>query len=234
MPCTMVCYLSIYLLHQSPSRKTISPSGPPQGCAPPYECPFTGSWKGDTNIIIDMYFYLCLFYCGKISQFSCSFVSICNPMDRSVPGFRVHHQLLKLAQTHVHRVGDAIQPSHPLLPPSPPAFNLSQHPGLFKRVSSSHQVAKVSELQLQHQSFQWLLGLISLRIDWFELLAVQGTLKSLLQHRSSKPSILPRSAFFIVQLSHPYMTTEKTIALTWQTFVSKAMSCFWICYLGWS
>ena len=152
----MVCYLSIYLLHQSPSRKTISPSGPPQGCAPSYECPFTGSWKGDTNIIIDMYFYLCLFYCGKTSQFSCSFVSICNPMDRSVPGFRVHHQLLKLAQTHVHWVSDAIQPTHALSSPSPPAFNLSQHQGLFKRVSSSHQVAKVSEFQFHHQSFQWM------------------------------------------------------------------------------
>ena len=98
-------------------------------------------------------------------------------------GFCVHHQLQDLAQTHVHRVGDAIQPSHPLSSPSPPALHLSQHQDL-EGVSSSHQVAKVLELQLPHQS-----GLISFRIDWFDL-AVQGTLKSLLQHQSSKASIL--------------------------------------------
>ena len=79
--------------------------------------------------------------------------TLCNPTDCSTPGFPVHHPLLELAQTHVHRVGDAIEPSHPLLSPSPPAFNLSQHQGLFQWVSSSHQVAKV--LELQHQSFQW-------------------------------------------------------------------------------
>ena len=80
--------------------------------------------------------------------------TLCDPMDFSTPGFPVHHQLLKLAQTHVHRICDAIQPSHPLSSPSTPALNLSQHQGLFKWVSSSHQVAKVLELQLQHQSFQ--------------------------------------------------------------------------------
>ena len=83
---------------------------------------------------------------------------------------------------------------------------------------------KVLELQLQHQSFQWILGLISFRIDWFDLLAVQRTLKSLLQYHSSKASILWHSAFFIVQLSHPYMTTGKTTALTRWTFVGKVMS----------
>ena len=87
-----------------------------------------------------------------------------------------------------------------------------------------HQVSKVLELQLQHQSFQWVLRLISLRIDRFYLLAVLGTLMSLLQHHSSKASILWGSAFFMVQLSHPYMTTGKTIALTIWTFVSKVMS----------
>ena len=81
--------------------------------------------------------------------------TLCNPMNCSTPGLPVHHQLLGFTQTHVHRVGDAIQPSHPLSSPSPPAFNLSQHQGPFKWVSSSHQVAKVLELQLQHQSFQW-------------------------------------------------------------------------------
>ena len=80
--------------------------------------------------------------------------TLCDPMDCSMPGFPVHHQLLELAQTHVHRVGGAIQPSHPLSAPSPSAFNLSQHQDLFQSVSSSHQGAKVLELQLQHQSFQ--------------------------------------------------------------------------------
>ena len=83
-----------------------------------------------------------------------SCLTLCNCMDRSTPGLAVHHQLPEPAQTHVHRVSDAIQPSHLLLSPSPPAFNLSQHQGLFKRVNSSHQVAKVLEFQLQHQSFQ--------------------------------------------------------------------------------
>ena len=132
--------------------------------------------------------------------------------------------LLEFTQTHVHWVSDAIQPSHPLSSPSPPAFNPSQHQSLFQWVSSSHQVAKVLELQLQHQSFQRRYsGLISFRMDWLDLLAIQGTLKSLLQHQSSKASILWHSAFFIVQLSHPYMTVGKTIALTMQTFVGKVM-----------
>ena len=145
-------------------------------------------------------------------------------MDCSTPGFPVHHQLPEFTQTYVHWVGDAIQPSLPLLFPSPPAFNLSQHQGLLKWINSSHQVAKVLEFQLQHQSFQWTPRLISFRMDWLDLLAVQGILKSLLQHHSTKASILWHSAFFIVQLSHSYMTTGKTIALTRQTFVGKVMS----------
>ena len=147
-------------------------------------------------------------------------------MNCSTPGLPVHHQLPESTQTHVHWVGDTIQPSHPLLSPFSPALNLSQHQGLFKWVSSWHQVAKVLEFHVnfsispsnEHS------GLISFRIDWLDLLAVQGTLKSLLQHHSSKASILQRSAFFIVQLSHPYMTTGKTIALTRRTFVDKVMS----------
>ena len=83
-----------------------------------------------------------------------SCLTLCDSMDHSTPGFPVHHQLLELAQTQVHLVGDTIQPTHPLLSTSPPAFNLSQHQGLFQCVSSSHQVAKVLEFQLQHQSFQ--------------------------------------------------------------------------------
>ena len=112
---------------------------------------------------------------------------------------------LELVQTPVHWVSDAIQPSHPLLAPSPLAFNLSQHQGLFSWITSSHQVAKVLELQLQHHSFQ--------RNPRVDLLEVQGTLKSLLQHHSLKASIIQCSAFFMVQLSHLYMTTGKTVTL---------------------
>ena len=153
-----------------------------------------------------------------------SCLTLCNPVNHRTPGLPVHHQLPEFTQTHAHRVGDTNQPSHPLLSPSPPALNLSQHQGLFKWVSSSHQVAKVLEFQLHHQSLQWIFRLISFRMDWLDLLAVQRTLKSLLQHHSSKASILQRSVFFTVQLSHPYMTTGKTIALTRQTFVYKVMS----------
>ena len=138
-------------------------------------------------------------------------------------GFPVHHQFQELTQTHVHSVGDVIQPSHPLSSSSPSTFNLFQHQSLFQR-SSSHQVAKLLELQLSISPSNEYSGLISLRIDWFDLVAVQRTLKSLLQHHSSKASIHWCSAFFIVQLSHPYMTTGKTIALLKQTFVGKVMS----------
>ena len=144
-------------------------------------------------------------------------------MNHSTPGLPVHHQLPEFTQTHVHRVRDAIQPSHPLSSPSPPALNLSQHQSLFQWVSSSHQVAKVLEFQPQCLSNEHP-GLISFRMDWLDLLAVQGNLKSLLQHHSLKASILQCSAFFIVQLSHPYLTTGKTIALTKWTFVGKVMS----------
>ena len=145
-------------------------------------------------------------------------------MDCSTPGFPVHHQFLELAQTHVHQVGDAIQPSHPLLSPSPPAFNLFQHQGLFHRVSSLHQVAKYWGFSFSISPSNEYSGLIYFRINWFDLPAVQGTLKSLLQHHSSKASVLRCSAFFIVLLSHPYLTTGKTIALTKWTFVGKVMS----------
>ena len=145
-------------------------------------------------------------------------------MNRSMPGLPVHHQPLEFTQTHVHRVGDAIQPSHPLSSPSPPAYNLSQHQGLFQWVTSSHQVAKVLSFSFNINPSNEHPGLISFRMDWLDLLAVQGTLKSLPQHRSSKASILWHSAFFIVQLSHSYMTTGKTITLTRQTFVDKVMS----------
>ena len=137
-----------------------------------------------------------------------SCLTLCDPMDCTMPGLSVHHQLPEFTQTHVHWVGDAIQPFHPLSSPSP-IFNLSQHQCLFKW----------SQLWPKYWSFSFSIspsndhsGLISFRTEWLDLLAVQGTLKSLLQHHSSKASILWHSAFFLVQLSHPYMTTGKTIA----------------------
>ena len=135
--------------------------------------------------------------------------TLCNPMDCSMRGLPVHHQLPEFTQTHVHWVSDAIKPSHPLLSPSSPTFNLSQHQGLFKWVPSSHQVAKVLEFQLQHQAFSEYSGLIFFRMDWLDLLAIQGALKNLLQHHSSKASILQHSAFLIVQLSHHTWLLEK-------------------------
>ena len=147
-------------------------------------------------------------------------------MDCSTPGFPVHHQLLKLAQTHVHQVSDAIQPSYPLSFPSLPAFNLAQH----QWVSSSHQVSKYWSFSISPSNEYS--RLISFRIDWLDLLGVQGTPKSLLQHHGSKASILQHSAFFMVQLSHPYMTTGKIIALTIGLLLAKWCLCFLIHCLG--
>ena len=155
---------------------------------------------------------------------SCLF--LCYPMDFSMPDFPVHHQLPELTQTHIHRVGDAIQPSHPLPSPSPTAFNFFPASESFPLsqffASGGQSISSFSFSIIPSSEYS---GLISFRIDWLDLLAVQGTLKSV-QHHSSKPSILWESASFIVQLSHPYITSGKTIALTRQTFVSKVTSAF--------
>ena len=164
---------------------------------------------------------------SSFSQFSSvaqSGPTLCNLMNRSTPGLPVHHKLLEFTQTHFHQIGDAIHPSHPLSSPSPPAPNLSQHHGLFQWLNFLNEVVKVLEFQLQISLSNEHPGLICFRMDWLDLLAVQGTLKSLCQHHSSKASILQCSTFFTVQLSHPYMTTGKTIALTRRTFVGKVMS----------
>ena len=140
--------------------------------------------------------------------------TLCNPMDCSTLGFPVLCHLPELAQTHVHWVGDAIQPSHSLsLSPPPPTFNLSQHQSLFQWVSSSHQVVKVLEFQLEHQSFQWIFRTDFLYEGLIGSSCSPRDSQSLIQHHNSKASILWSSAFFTVQLSHPYMTTRKTIAL---------------------
>ena len=139
-------------------------------------------------------------------------------MNGSTLGLPVHHQIPEFTQTHVHRVRDAIQPSHPRSPPSPPAPNPSQHQSLFNESTLHMRWPKYWSFSFSIIPSKEHPGLI-FRMDWLDLLAVQGTLKSLLQHHSSKASILRCSAFFTVQLSLPYLTTGKTIALTRQTFV---------------
>ena len=138
--------------------------------------------------------------------------TLSNPMDCSMPGFPIPHQLVELAQTHVHRVSDAIQPSHLLSSPSPPAFNRSQHQGFYSESVLHIRWPKYWSFSFSISPSKENSGLISPRIHWLDLLAVQGTLKSLLQHHGSKASILWCSAFLVVQLSHPYVTTGKTIA----------------------
>ena len=145
------------------------------------------------------------------------------------------HYLPELAPTHVHWANDTTQPSHPLSSPSPPTINLSQH----QEKTSNESAVRIR--WLKHWSFSFSIspsdeysGLISFRIDWLDLLAVQGPLRSLLQPHSLKALIPQCSACFIVQISHLYMTSGKTIALTRWSFVSKVMSLLFICCLGWS
>ena len=145
-------------------------------------------------------------------------------MDCSTSGFPVPHYFPEFAQTYVPCVNDAIQPSHPLLPTFPPALNLSQHQDLFQWVGSLHQVAKVLEFHFQHQSFQWIF-----RVDFFyDWMIWSPCYPRDCQESSPTPQFksinIQCSAFFMVQLSHPYMTTGKTIALTGQIFVGKVTS----------
>ena len=142
-------------------------------------------------------------------------------MDCSKPGFAVHHQLVALTQTHVYWAGDDIQPSHPVIPFS---SRLQSFPVFSNKLVLHIRWPKYWNFSFSISPSNEYSELISLRMDWLDILAVQGTLMSLLQHLSSKASILQRSAFFLVQLSHPYMITGETIALTRQTFVGKVMS----------
>ena len=162
----------------------------------------------------------------QFSSVAQSCPTLCNPMNHNMPGLLVHHQLPEFTQTYIHWISDAIQPSHLLSSPSPPA---PIPPSI--RVFSNESTLRMRWPKYWSFSFsiipsKEIPGLISFGMDWLDLLAVQGTLKSLLQHHSSKASILRRSAFFTVQLSHPYLTTGKTIAFTRRTLVSKGMSAF--------
>ena len=147
-------------------------------------------------------------FCFSVAQLC---LTLCDPMDCSTPGFPVHYQPLEPAQIYVHHIGDAIQPSHSLSSPSP-AFSLSQPYEFSNELVLRIRWAKYWSFSLSPSNEYS--GLISFRIDWFDLLGVQGMLKNLLQHHSSKASILQCSAFFMLQLSQPYTTTRKTTALT--------------------
>ena len=159
----------------------------------------------------------------QFSSVAQSCLTCCDPVDWITPSLPIHHQLLELMQSYVHWVSDAIQPSHPLSSPSPPTFNLDQHQVFSNKPVLPIRWPKYWRFSFSISPSNEYSGLISFRMSWLDLLAVQGTLKSLLQRHSSKASILQRSAFFIVQ-QHPYMTTGKTIALTKWIFVGKVMS----------
>ena len=160
----------------------------------------------------------------QFSSVAQSCPTLCDPMNHSTPGLPVHHQLPEFTQIHVHRVSDAIQPPHPPLSPSP----LPSIPPSI-RVFSNESTLRMRWPKYWSFSFsiipsKEIPGLISFRMDWLDLLAVQGTFKSLLQHHSSNASTLWCSAFFTVHLLHPYMTAGKTIALARRTLVGKVMS----------
>ena len=163
-----------------------------------------------SDLVTYISYWLELICCCSVAQLC---PTLCNPMDCSTSGFPVLHYLLEFAQTHVCWVSDAIQPSHLLSPPSPPAVNLSQHQGLFQWVGFLHQVAKV--LELQHHSFQWIFR-VDFLWDW--------PVGSPCNPKNSQASIFQHSAFFMVQISYLYMTTGKTILLTLQTLFSTVMS----------
>ena len=190
-------WVRIFIIRKSVNKKCLTGSGPSTlnykflSFFPSFQCLYS----------------IILFLFSQFSSVTQLCPTLCDLMDCNTTDFPIYHQVLELTQTHVHRVGDAIQPSHPLSSLSP-AFNLSQHQRLFQGASSSYQVAKVLQFQLQHHPSNEYSGLI-FRIDCLDLLAVQGTLKSLLQHHRSKASVLWHSTFFRVQLSHPYVTTGK-------------------------
>ena len=171
-----------------------------------------------------MILFFLLGYSVQFSSVAQSCLTLCDPMNRNMPGLPVHHQLPEFTQTHVHRVGDAIQSSHPLLsllllPPIPPSIRVFANESTLHMRWPKHWSCSFNIIPSKEHP-----GLISFRMDWLDLLAVQGPLKSLLQHHSSKASILQCSAVYTVQLSHPCMTTGKIIALTRRTFVGKVMS----------
>ena len=160
--------------------------------------------------------------------------TLCDPMDWSTPGFPVHHHLPDFAQTHVHWVSDAIQPSHPLSPPSPSALNLSQHQGLYQWVDVLHQVTKYWSFSFFFSPSSEHSGLISLRIDWFDLPSVQGTLKS-----STAPKFESINSSALSLLYHPALRSVhdywKNHSFDYMDLCQQSdVSAFLIYCLGWS
>ena len=174
-----------------------------------------------TKIHLELMYTRGGFISVQFSSVAQSCPTLCDPMNRSTPGLPVHHQFPEFTQTHGHRVHVAIQPSHPLLllPAIPPSIKVFSNESTF-----CMRWPKYWSFSLSIISSKEIPGLISFRMDCLNLLAVQGTLKTLLQHHISKASILQCSVFFTVQLSYPYMTTGKTVALTRWTLVGKVMS----------
>ena len=173
------------------------------------------------KVSISILFLFCLQSVSSVTQ-SC--LTLCDPMNHSMPDLPVHHQLPEFTQTHVHQVGHVIKTFHSLPSRSPPA-PIPPSIRVFPSESNLRmRWPKYCSFSLSISPSNEHPGLISFRMDWLDLLAVQGTLKSLLQHHSSKASILQCSTFFTVQPSHPYMTTGKTIALTRWTYIGKVMS----------
>ena len=155
-----------------------------------------GEWGDRNQFLMSSWLKDCKFSSVQFSSVAQSCPTLCDPLDCSMPGFPVHHQLLEFTQTHVHWVSDAIQPSHPLSSPSPPTFNLSQHQGLFRWISSLHQMTKVLELQLQHQSFQWIF-----RIDFLQDWLVWSPWQSKGLSRVFSDTTVQKHQFFDTQLS---------------------------------
>ena len=170
-------------------------------------------------IFLDSTFCCC---CSSVTQ---SWLTFCNPMDCSIPGLPVPHHLPEFAQVFVYCIGDVIQLSHPLMPSSPSALDLSQHQRFSSELSFHIRWPQYWRLSFSISPSSEYSGLITLKIDWFDLLAVQRTFQSLIQHPHSwKASILWCSAFFMIQILQPYLITGKTIALTIWTFVGRVMS----------
>ena len=166
--------------------------------------------------------HVCSFYCCSVTLLC---PTLCNLMDCSTPGLPVPHNLPEFAQVHVHCTGDAVQPFHRLTRSSPSALSLFQHRDFSNESSVPIRWPKYWSFSFSISPSSEYSASISLKIDWFDL-AVQETLRSLLQHHSSKASVLRRSALFTVQLSQPYVSTGKTTALTMWTFVGRIMSAF--------
>ena len=215
------CYMHMLLFGKKEA------TWPPEGPQSNMLIKFLGIWRQfPVHLSTEVSVCHCKFSSLQFSSVAQSCPTLCDPMNHSTPGLPVHHHLPEFTQTHVHRVRDTIQPSHPWSSPSPSAPNPSQHQRFSNESTLLMRWPKYWSFSYRIIPSKEIPGLISFRMDWLDLFAVQGTLKSLLQHYSSKASILRCSTLFTIQLSHPYMTTGKTIALARWTVAGQVMSAF--------